>query len=70
MSCRSCSSLLRAATEQCTWALGVFWGSIEVMTDLDFAGEDVDYQGIKSGSFLLMEYLVSIADGLHDETGK
>lgn len=40
------------------------------MTDLDFAGEDVDYQGIKSGSFLLMEYLVSIADGLHDETGK
>jgi hypothetical protein len=51
--------LIRAI--ECVRKLGVFWGSIEVDTDLDLAGEDVDYDGIKSGSFLLMEYLAQIA---------
>jgi hypothetical protein len=41
--------------------LGVFWGSIEADTNPDFDGQEVDYDGIKSGSYLLMEYLASIA---------
>jgi hypothetical protein len=46
---------------ECVRMLGVFWGSIEVDTDIDLAGDDIDYDGIKSGSYLLMEYLGSIA---------
>lgn len=42
--------------------LGVSWGSIEVDTDPQWDGKDVDYDGIKSGPYLLMEYLASIAD--------
>ena len=41
--------------------LGVFWGSIEADTNPDFHGREIDYEGIKSGSYLLMEYLASIA---------
>lgn len=41
--------------------LGVFWGSIEADTNPDFDGQEIDYDGIKSGSYLLMEYLASIA---------
>ncbi|MET7490606.1 hypothetical protein [Streptomyces sp. NPDC005538] len=41
--------------------LGVFWGSIEADTNPDFDGQEVDYDGIKSGSYLLMEYLAGIA---------
>lgn len=52
--------LLVQATE-IVRGLGVFWGSIEVDTDPEFDGEEVDYNEIKSGSFLLMEYLVAIA---------
>lgn len=54
------TDLLLAAAE-CVRSLGVFWGSIEVDTDMDWDGKEVDYDGIKSGSYLLMEYLVSIA---------
>ncbi len=52
--------LLGAATEIIR-VLGVFWGSIEVDTNPDFDGREVDYDGIKSMSFMLMEYLTSIA---------
>jgi hypothetical protein len=51
--------LLRAA--ECIRMLGVFWGSIEVDTSPDYLDTEVDYNGIKSGSYLLMEYLVTIA---------
>lgn len=54
------TALLVKAIE-CVRKLGVFWGSIEVSIDPGLAGEDVDYEGIKSGSFLLMEYLGQIA---------
>jgi hypothetical protein len=54
------TDLLLAAVE-CVRRLGVFWGSIEADTSPDFDGIEVDYEGIKSGSFLLMEYLVAIA---------
>lgn len=59
------SDLLVAAIE-CARKLGVFWGSIEVDTDPQWDGKDVDYDGIKSGPYLLMEYLASIA-GLGQE---
>lgn len=52
---------LLAAAVECIRSLGVFWGSIEVDIDPDFDGEEVDYDGIKSGSYLLMQYLASIA---------
>ncbi|NED10590.1 hypothetical protein [Streptomyces sp. SID9124] len=41
--------------------LGVFWGAIEADTDSDLIGQEIDYDGIKSGQYLLMEYLASIA---------
>jgi hypothetical protein len=44
--------------------LGVFWGSIEVDTNPDFDSREVDYDGIKSMPFLLMEYLTTIADAV------
>lgn len=50
--------LLEAA--ECVQALGVFWGSIEADTNPDYDGMDVDYEGIQSGSSLLMEYILSI----------
>lgn len=51
--------LIRAI--ECVRKLGVFWGTIEAATDLDLAGEDIDFESIKSGAFLLMEYLGQIA---------
>jgi hypothetical protein len=42
-------------------ALGVFWGSIDVDTNPDFDGQEVAYDEIKSGAYLLMEHLVAIA---------
>ncbi|MEV0534733.1 hypothetical protein [Kitasatospora sp. NPDC050463] len=54
------TDLLLAAAEVVR-RLGVFWGSIEADTNPDFDGTEVDYDGIKSGSYLLMEYLVTIA---------
>lgn len=54
------TDLLLNATE-CLRRLGVFWGSIEVETDPNLAGQEIDYEGIKSGSFLLLEYLVALA---------
>jgi hypothetical protein len=61
------TDLLLAAAE-CVRCLGVFWGSIEADTNPDFDDCEVDYDGIKSGSYLLMEYLVSIA-GLGEAPG-
>ena len=55
---------LLAAAVECVRALGVFWGSIEVETSEEWYDKEVDYQGIKSGSYLLMEYLMSIASQL------
>ncbi|MEV6013754.1 hypothetical protein AB0M29_44385 [Streptomyces sp. NPDC051976] len=52
---------LLAAAVECVRRLGVFWGSIEADINPQFDGQEVDYEGIKSGSFLLMEYLASIA---------
>lgn len=40
--------------------LGVFWGSIEADTNPDFDDREIDYEGIKSGSYLLMEYLAAM----------
>lgn len=66
------TDLLQAAVE-CIRRLGVFWGSIEADTNPDFDGVEVDYDGIKSGSFLLIEYLLSIIAGMDsvetDEAG-
>lgn len=60
---------LLAAAVEAVRCLGVFWGSIEVDTSPDWDGEQVDYQQIKSGSYLLMEYLASIAglEGFSEE---
>jgi hypothetical protein len=44
--------------------LGIFWGTIAVQTDTIFDPDEVDYEGIKSGSYLLMEYLVGLAGGV------
>ncbi|WP_327427297.1 hypothetical protein [Streptomyces sp. NBC_01236] len=49
--------------------LGVFWGSIEADTNPDFDGQEIDYDGIKSGPYLLMEYLASIAGVPGDDEG-
>lgn len=54
------ADLLLAAVEVVR-CLGVFWGSIEVDTSPDWDGKEVDYDGIKSGSYILMEYLTAIA---------
>lgn len=47
---------------ECLRALGIFWGSIAVQTDPAWDDAEVDYSQIKSGSFLLMEYLASLAN--------
>ena len=49
------------AAIECVRALGVFWGSISVDTDPQWDGKDVAYDEIKSGSYVLMEYLASLA---------
>jgi hypothetical protein len=38
-----------------------FFGEIEVDTNPDFDGKQVDLDGIKSGTTLLLEYIISIA---------
>lgn len=53
--------LLVGATE-CVRSLGVFWGTISVQTDPFWQDEDIDYSRIKSGSFILMEYLTELAE--------
>jgi hypothetical protein len=55
------ADLLEAAIE-CVRKLGVFWGTIEVQVDPYWHDKEVDFDGIKSMSFLLMEYLASIAE--------
>jgi hypothetical protein len=55
------ADLLEAAVE-CVRKLGVFWGSIEVQIDPYWDDKEVDYDGIKSMPFMLMEYLASIAE--------
>ena len=47
---------------ECLRSLGIFWGSIAVQTDPVWDGQEVDYAQIKSGSFLLMEYVASMAN--------
>ena len=44
-------------------SLDRFWGGINVDTNPDFDGVEVDYDNIKSGSGLLLEYLLQIASG-------
>ncbi len=56
--------LLLAAIE-CVRALGIFWASIEIATDPIWAERDIDYDGIKSGPYLLLEYLASLV-GIND----
>lgn len=55
------TDLLREAVE-CLKVLAIFWGSIEVDTDPEFDGMEVDYERIESGSSLLMQYLAGFAD--------
>lgn len=52
---------LLAAAVECVRCLGAFWGSIEADANPDFDGQEIDYDSIKSGPYLLMEYLASIA---------
>lgn len=52
---------LLAAAIECVRCLGVFWGSIDVDADPRWDGQDIDYNEIKSGSYLLMEYLAAFA---------
>ena len=40
--------------------LGQFWGSISVDTNPDFDGVDVDYSQIKSGSMIMMDYILGV----------
>jgi uncharacterized protein (DUF1697 family) len=54
------TDLLLAAVD-CVRTLGVFWGRITVDTDPQWDGKDVADEDIKSGSYLLMEYLASLA---------
>ncbi|QKZ22872.1 hypothetical protein [Streptomyces chartreusis] len=52
---------LLAAAVEIVRRLGVFWGSITADTDPQFDGQEIEYDDIKSGPYLLMEYLASIA---------
>jgi hypothetical protein len=54
------TDLLLAAVE-CLRSLGLFWSAIEVDTTPHWEVGEVDYEGIKTGSYLLMEYLISLA---------
>jgi hypothetical protein len=40
---------------------GCLLGSIEVDANPDFVGQDIDYDQINSGPFLLMEYMVALS---------
>lgn len=60
---------LLIASLDCLRSLGIFWGSIEVDTNPDIDGREVDYGGIKSMSFMLMEYLVTLVGIANDELG-
>jgi hypothetical protein len=51
--------LLAAAIDVIS-ALGVFWGRIALESDEIWDGQDVKDEDIKSGSRLLMEYLLSV----------
>lgn len=53
------TNLLLAAVD-CLRSLGIFWGSISVAADPEFDGVEVEDDDIKSGSYLLMEYLVGL----------
>lgn len=53
----------------CMRALDRFWGSIEVDINPDFDGVDVDCEGIRSGSGLLMDYLLDLS-GISEPDGQ
>ncbi|WP_280878024.1 hypothetical protein [Streptomyces pseudovenezuelae] len=63
---------LLAAAVEIVRCLGVFWGSITADTDPQFDGQEVDYDDIKSGSYLLMEYLAGMVgvSGKEKEPGR
>lgn len=52
---------LLAVAIECVRCLGVFWGSIDVDADPRWDDQEIDYNEIKSGSYLLMEYLAAFA---------
>lgn len=52
---------LLLAAAGCVRALGVFWGRMTVDSDPQWDGREVTDDDIKSGAYLLMEYLVSLA---------
>jgi hypothetical protein len=54
---------------ECIRRLGVFWRSIEVDANPDLVGQDIDYDQIKSGPFLLMEYMVALSAAGADDRG-
>ncbi len=41
-------------------SLGRFWGQVEVDTNPDFDGKDIDPQDIMSGSLLLFDFVLSV----------
>ena len=61
------SAGLLCELRDCMRALDRFWGGIEVDIDPDIDGAEVDYDGIRSGSGLLLDYLVSLC-GLDGST--
>jgi hypothetical protein len=54
------ADLLLAAVD-CLRSLGVFWGQFVVWADPQWVTQTPPQEDIKSGSYLLMEYLVSLA---------
>lgn len=54
------STILLLELRDCMHALDRFWGGIEVDIDPDIDAADIDYDGIRSGSGLLVDYLVSL----------
>jgi hypothetical protein len=54
------TSLLLDASE-CLRKLGIFWATIDIETGGEWDVDKIDFEGIKSGSYALMEYLLSIA---------
>jgi hypothetical protein len=53
--------LLNDAVE-CLSALGQFWGSIELDSDPAFDDRDIDPAQIKSGAYIVAQYLMEILD--------
>lgn len=47
--------------------LGTFWGGIEVSTDPDLYDQEVDYDGIRSVSSILLDYIIQVSSE-HSET--